>query len=273
MSGTLEQKLRSFYSQSALELPMRSVANVHARSYPRSHFGSRTTLRVGLSVPLLAVAAVGALLASGGSPRTASFVRWSATPTPAPSGQVASAQTSCSSVVSSVSGHFATGPGANSVFAPSTAGWDQLLADTRGPYTLVAFDATVGSETEAAACLTGGPQFASRPQVAIRSLGASASEPAPGAVSGPATEWNATSNVTVAVGQIGAGVTGVTLVLANGSDVVATVGNGYYAAWWPGNANVQSGSVATASGTTSQVFPGAQPVPGAGAPASGSQGE
>ena len=37
------------------------------------------------------------------------------------------------------------------------------------------------------------------------------------------------------VGRVGTDVTGVTLVLGDGTSVQATVTNGWYAAWWPGN--------------------------------------
>ena len=57
---------------------------------------------------------------------------------------------------------------------------------------------------------------------------------------------------TIAEGSVGPGVTAATLVLNDGSDIVATTGNGLFLAWWPGSAVVTSATVTTATGTTTQ---------------------
>jgi hypothetical protein len=44
-----------------------------------------------------------------------------------------------------------------------------------------------------------------------------------------------TSSLAAASGYVGSGVTGVTFVLRDGLHVKATVGNGWYLAWWPGS--------------------------------------
>ncbi len=48
---------------------------------------------------------------------------------------------------------------------------------------------------------------------------------------------------TLVDGRVGPGVTGVTLVLDDGQDVVTTVADGWFVAWWPnaGNADIRSG--------------------------------
>ena len=83
-------------------------------------------------------------------------------------------------------------------------------------------------------------------------------------------------------GRTEPGVTAVTLVLDNGQDVVATVADGWFVAWWPGSGNVTSAQVTTTAGTTTQPLLPA-PLPGgprpdsSGAPSnsgnSGSAGE
>ena len=77
--------------------------------------------------------------------------------------------------------------------------------------------------------------------------------------SGPishATESQLTTNggqpYTFLQGQVAAGVTGVTLVLSDGSNVQATVADGSLVAWWPGTATATSAQLASASGTTTQ---------------------
>ena len=52
----------------------------------------------------------------------------------------------------------------------------------------------------------------------------------------------------MAVGEVGAGVTSVTLTLSNDTTVVTTVANGYYAAWWPGYSPIRSTSFTTLKG-------------------------
>jgi hypothetical protein len=49
-------------------------------------------------------------------------------------------------------------------------------------------------------------------------------------------------------GQVGSQVTGATVVLHDGSSVVATVSNGLFAAWWPGQDGVSSIQVTTTTG-------------------------
>ncbi len=56
-------------------------------------------------------------------------------------------------------------------------------------------------------------------------------------------------------GPIGAGVTGVTIARSDGSSVQATVKNGWYLAWWPGNEHAMTAQVASASGSSTQSFP------------------
>jgi hypothetical protein len=53
-------------------------------------------------------------------------------------------------------------------------------------------------------------------------------------------------------GQVIPGVTGVTLVRPDGSNVQATVADGSFVAWWPGSADATSAQVASAAGVTTQ---------------------
>src|SRR6185312_12488460 len=64
-------------------------------------------------------------------------------------------------------------------------------------------------------------------------------------------------------GRVGAAVTGVTLVLKDGTHVAATVANGWFAAWWPGSQEAQAAEVLTSTGTRIQRL-----VPASGSEAS-----
>ena len=76
---------------------------------------------------------------------------------------------------------------------------------------------------------------------------------------------------TLVDGRVGPGVTGVTLVLDDGQDVVTTVADGWFVAWWPDGAGATSAQVASASGTTIETLAWPHQGPG-GPPASGTSG-
>jgi hypothetical protein len=145
----------------------------------------------------------------------------------------------------------------------------RVLTDTRGPFTFVIFASAHGS----ASCITG-PSFTSlsgtestRPQTV----------PAGQVVlmSSHATN-RAGQAYSFAEGHTGAGVTGATLILDDGTHLQATLSNGWFVAWWPGNHNVTSVEVATGTKTTTQTIttPAVPPCPAGAvcASASGSGG-
>jgi hypothetical protein len=74
---------------------------------------------------------------------------------------------------------------------------------------------------------------------------------------------------TLVDGRVGAGVSGVVLVLDDGQDVVTTVADGWFVAWWPDSASATSAQVTSASGTTTESLtwlhhsPAGPPAPGA----------
>ena len=75
----------------------------------------------------------------------------------------------------------------------------------------------------------------------------------------------------LAEGRTGSDVTGVTLTLDDGSGVQATVGNGWFIAWWPGSHDIKSAQLTTPSGVITQTFDMSQP-PVPGGAGSGSRG-
>jgi hypothetical protein len=57
------------------------------------------------------------------------------------------------------------------------------------------------------------------------------------------------------VARAGAGVDAATVTLEDGTEVTATVQNGWAVAWWPGSHQVIGARLTTASGVQTQTFP------------------
>jgi len=132
------------------------------------------------------------------------------------------------------------------------------LADTRGPFTFAVY----GDEESSATCIKG-PSFMSV-------SGSGSSQP----ITVPDGQVDLSSAhqgdrdgqaFSFADGRTGTGVTGVTLVLDDGTSVQATVGDGWYLAWWPSSHAVTSAQITTATGTSTQTFS----APGGGGPGGG----
>jgi hypothetical protein len=129
---------------------------------------------------------------------------------------------------------------------------------------------STSSQSPGSTCITGTSllgTFVGNRTVSTTPVAASAIEPESIAL-GLATDGQAFRQL---AGRVGPDVTGVTLVLADGSTVEATVANGWFAAWWPGRWSgnhmvpptdqslsplgqsvPQSVEITTASGTTTQ---------------------
>jgi hypothetical protein len=201
-----------------------------------------------------ALAAVGAstaavLVVFVGARAPNAFAGWSATPTRPASGQTASALSRCGA-----------GP------AGGAERWRPVLTDTRGPFTAMILQ----SADRTATCVTG-PSFTTIAANAvpggasgnILGVGSPAAAGLPdvsmmGSSSGPvrqASQVQLTASgqpYTLVQGQVQAGVTGVTVVLSDGSDVRATVADGSLVAWWPGSAHATAAHVTSGSATTTQ---------------------
>jgi len=202
---------------------------------------------------LTAAAATAAVLLIDLGPRApAAFAGWSAKPTAAAADQISSAEAGCRQQLESAPG----GPAG----APAPAMPTNLpvaLTDVRGPFTFVVF----ADDTHTATCISG-PQFAS-----VAGSGSSQPAPAPSAsqiaVRQSQHSSRAGSAYSFVEGRVGSAVTGATLALSGGGHVQATVQNGWFVAWWPGNAGIASATVTTASGTSTQALstPGAPTPP------------
>jgi hypothetical protein len=215
---TLESDLRAAFTERAARVPGSTrlkQLDYHPRTRrlnPPIAIGSLATI-AGTTGVVLALSATGA---------TSAFAGWRATPTKPAPGQLALAQMNC-----------------------NQTGLPLVLSDVRGPFTFQVY----ANDRSSSVCTTG-PNF--------RSVAASTSSVAVTVPSGQIDASLANSvnrrgdAYAFADGRVGAGVTGVTFNLSDGTTVTATVQNGWYVAWWPGAALAKTATVTTASGTTTQ---------------------
>ncbi len=206
-------------------------------------------------------ASVSTLVLVGGGEQYA-FAGWSAAPTAPAAGQVTAADTGCQARLAQLP------PSTNKGTDPASLVPE--LSDVRGPYTITVFGN--GTESAALLCITnpGG-------NMALRWIGGSSAPAGPDAIAVDQVSVMAQGGqpYTLMEGRTGAGVTGVTLTLGNGSEVTATSGDGAFIAWWPGSRSVTSAAVATATGVSTQTLnlpgPGIPSAPKSPPPSSPSQ--
>jgi hypothetical protein len=234
-----ETRLREALHERAGDVPAASVARVTAHDYhPRTRTRApRPRLAIGGGVATAAGTTAVILALTGGA--TNAFAGWKPTPTKAAPGQLGAAGRACTS-------------------KSPISGLPLALSDVRGPFTLQVY----ANDTTSATCINGPGISAVRvgesSQAATLAPGEIEMTPAPPA--GPARQPYAFSE-----GRIGSGVQAVTLNLSDGTTVDATVGNGWYLAWWPSAAEPRSATVTTATGEHTQM-PQMVRGPGSGTP-------
>jgi hypothetical protein len=202
----------------------------------------------------VAVALVGLL----GPWATPAFAGWTAQPTAPASGQLSTAETTCASLAASLASMH--GSSASATLPPMS------LSDVRGPYSLIVY-----GTTNPALCVLGnglsslhedgatiGMSSAVGNSVVHQSSGSESvttnpSAPTPPASGAVVVDINNITNdngqfFSVIEGSVGSQVSGATLLLSDGSSVVATVSNGLFAAWWPSQATVSSIQATTTTG-------------------------
>ena len=195
---------------------------------------------VGLAGATGVAATVSALIVLGGADQYA-FAGWSASPTPPTSGQLSSADVVCQARLAQAE---QLAPTNKSIGAGSLV---PELSDVRGPYTVTVF----GNDAQSAALCVSAPGA-----TALRSVPASSTPVGADAITVDAVHILARDDqpYTLVEGRTGDGVTGVTLVLGDGSTVTATSGNGLFVAWWPNSQSIVSATVSTASGSSTQAL-------------------
>ena len=223
---------------------------------PRRH---RRFILTGVSAGSVAVTA--ALVGLLGPWSTPAFAGWSAQPTAPSSGQLSAAEAECASLAANL----ARQPGAteSSTLPPVS------LSDVRGPYSLIVYGttnpalcvlgnrlsslhengATIGMSSSAGNA-DGNTVVRQSGTESVATNPSSATPPAPDAA---VLDIDNTTNdngqsFSVVEGSVGSQVSSATLLLSDGSSVVATVNDGLFAAWWPNQATVSSIQVATTAG-------------------------
>lgn len=181
--------------------------------------GGLTTIAGGVVAAVL-------LLTSGASN---AFAGWAPQPTTPTAAQLPAAKAYCAKHV-------------------PTPGLPLELTDTRGPFTFEVY----ANDTSNDFCITG-PSF-------INASGFRTPTP----VTVPAgnlhlwaehTTTHAGQAYGFVIARAGDGVSAATLTLENGTEVTATVQNGWTVAWWPGTRQVTGARLTTATGTQTQTFP------------------
>jgi len=228
MNEQLESDLRAALHARAGQVPMAAVTALTARDYRPQTRRLRPPAAWG-ALGTAGVAAGVAVIVSLGTDASNAFAGWSPRPTSPAPGQLAAAQASCASGQSPI------------------AGLPLKLADTRGPFTFSVY----ADSTSSATCIKGPSLRAFSANVASSAV----KVPAGQVLLSAAHQSNhGGRSFTFAEGRTGAGVSGVTLTLDDGSQVQATVGNGWFVAWWPGALDIKSSELTTPTGTVTQTF-------------------
>jgi hypothetical protein len=290
MSKGIEAELRAALTERAHDVPAHVEERLRGIDYrPRSRaLDPRVALATGAGLAATGGAVVAIVgLGAGTSP---AFAGWTATPTPPAAEQTASARERCTS-------QLAGARGAPSSIPPSSipaTGWQPALTDTRGPFTAM----ILRSAGTSATCFNG-PSFttiaanntqrdggasehalsgsstagsgagSSQSSTSVMGLGGNGAGPI-----GPATQSHLLTSsgqaYTFVQGQVVSGVTGVTLVRSDGSNVQATVADGSFVAWWPGSAGATSAQIASSAGVATQQLTFTAPPVGPCRPSSSS---
>jgi hypothetical protein len=229
MTEQLENELGAALRERAAQVPAASIARLtHVDYHPRTR-RLRPPLAIGAFASAAGTAGAVAVVISLSAGASSAFAGWTPTPTAPAPGQLAAARASCEASQSPI------------------AGLRLKLADTRGPYTFSIY----ADSTSSAACIKG-PSF-----TAVAGSVASDSVAAPGGQVLLSTSHRTDrggDGFSFADGRTGAGVSGVTLTLDDGTNVQATVGGGWFVAWWPSGHQIKAAELTTPTGTVTQTF-------------------
>ena len=227
MTDQLETELRAALRERAAQIPTASIARLtHLDYHPRTR-RLRPPVAIGALATAAGTAGAVAVVISLSAGASNAFAGWTPTPTrPAPD-QLAAASADCQT-------------------QSPVAGLPLKLADTRGPFTFAVY----ADANSSATCIKG-PSFTS---VSSNTTSAPIDVPAGHIFLSSSHAANSGGAYSFADGRSGAGVIAVTLVLDDGTNVQATVANGWFVAWWPGASNVKSADITTPAGTTNQTF-------------------
>jgi hypothetical protein len=279
MKTVLEEDLMAALRAGAATIPTDASERLCAVDYhPRGH---RRIVPAAAGVTAFGAATAGTVLAVALGGAAPAYAGWSAAP--------AASTTSTPSTQASQSclGALTAGQPAGGDLGSGT--WQPLLTDVRGPFTVALYQNgsadmscfTSSSFTQMTVVNSGDGTSNGVLRVSGSTSGAGSSAQGLSTVSVGSTASGDLENVvqshlsttadgpyTLVDARVGSGVTGVTLVLNDGQDVVATAADGWLLAWWPSDAAATSAQVTNASGTTSEALvssdkgPPSPPSPG-----------
>jgi hypothetical protein len=289
MNHNIESELRAAFDQRAADVSEETVARVRDHDYTTPRSRRRIHVAVGASGAGALAAGLGVLIAGVLSNAPAAYANWSSTPTSASASQTEAAESACLTAL--IDGIARSDSNQESPpFIADTSVWHSVIEDVQGPYVLVGYTATEGGASNSATCLTptttnwsggpevfisnlstdaaghaggesagfGGPlQSGSDVNTAVKGgigVGASVIPSNPDTIDNPSIDA-AKPEVTFVIGDAGAAVSALTLDLSDGTNVGATVQNGYYAAWWPSDSTITSAQVTSPAGVNTVTFP------------------
>jgi hypothetical protein len=256
MDTEVEHDLRDALAKTAAELPSDASSRLLATDYrPRPGLRRPVLAAAGAAVVAGAVAAVSLVGLGTDTPRA--FAGWSATPTASSGDQARKAREACLSRLPTSAGIERAQQTASGRHEPwpipdiPAGGWHTVLIDSRGPYTVILFEAAHGAAEMS--CFSGrqpmraslGGSFATHPP--LPEPAGHVSNVSSGSRTTPPDEGS--QQFSQLVGRTGRDVTGVTLRLRDGTRVRASLANGWFLAWWPGTQGGTATEVSTSSGT------------------------
>ena len=234
---------------------VRAPSGALREPHRRRRFSVGNTLGIALAA---GVAALLVVLGTGTQRAGAERSRWMATPTAPAEGQTAAAERACLAKTGVSRG---TPPRSfsRSALAEAQSGpWHVLVADTRGRFTFVLLQSSnqeaIGSCLATSSRAYGTGKFSGFPggKPPAAPAGQIRIEGGGGSASGLGTQSEPGHPYSFVWGKVGAGVSGVTLVLPGSQRVTPTVAKGWLLAWWPSRVRAVSAEVTTRKGTTSQ---------------------
>lgn len=262
MDQHVETELKEAFSKCASVIPTDTDMRLRAIDYrPRTgRLSLRLTVGTLGGVAATAGTVISVIVLGGSQP---AFAGWSAAPAPASAStaQTTTADSTCQTQLAASPGLVGSAPGGS---------WNPVTTDVRGPFTVAIFQN--GGST--ATCFVG-PSITvvDRSNSDGGAVSGSSSVSRTGSAGGASStsimvggtelgdilhmsvaHLNSTNDgsYTLVEGQLQADVTGVTLVRSDGSDVQASIGGGWFVAWWPGNEDLASGAITTPSGVTNE---------------------
>ncbi len=271
MKTQFETEVSAALASRAADLPPGTVSRLRAVDYRPRGSRVRTPVAVGVVAGAATAGTVLSVVVLGSAP--AAYAGWSAMPA-SDTMPSATAAADCQSQLES---------GPTTLRRDGSPGaWQTVLTDVRGPFTVALYqDGSAYAACFTSSMFTEVNQIEGNPatgpasgSLSVRrqsgSTGAPTSVPrvsiestSSGALQSVVQSDLATASdgpYTLVDGRTQSGVTGVTLALDDGQDVVATVADGWFIAWWPGRASATSAQIATSSGTTSEPLVSAPKV-------------